>query len=217
MAGQAGYKALIKVGGTPVPVTDEACAMTSPKNYIVTDATRRAVERYDSVTVKVDASPVDSSLYFIDYLFGIVILDGSVADGVMTIDYSYVPTVVAAGTNSFSLDLGGDVLDTTQFRESTDPQHGFRTRINGLNDVSASMESIDLTNKTFVNAKLARNAVMVEFDFDGTGTDLARGWFIVETDNTSLEVAGLVGESISLQLEADDDAMALRSFSFYSE
>ncbi len=216
MAGQAGYKALIKVGGTPVPVTGEACTMTSASNYIITDPSRRAMERYDAVTVYIDGSPVDVDLRFVNYLFGIVILDGSVADGVMTIDYSYVPTAPVACANAFSLDLAGDVLDTTCFT-GNNPAGGFRTRINGLNDVSSTLESIDLTDKTFANAKLARGSVLVEYDFDGTQTDMARGWFIVETDSQSMEVAGLLTESISLQLEAVDDAQSLKSFSFYTE
>lgn len=212
MAGQAGYKVQIKIGGTAVPVTDEACTMTSAKNYIITDVDRRCMDRYATVTVSIDATPVDADLIFVNYLFGIVVLDASVADGVMTIDYSYVPVVDVACANSFSLEIAGDILDDTCFNQA-----GFRTKIYGLNDISASLEKIDLTDKSFIDAKLARNAVLVEFDFDGTGEDLARGWFIVESDNYSGDVGGLLQESIALQLEADDSSQVLRSFSFYSE
>ena len=216
MAGQAGYKVLIKIGGTAVPVVDEACTMTSANNYIVTDSTRRVMERFDTVTVEIDNVVVDPDLYFVNYLFGIVITDGGVTDGVMTITYSYVPVADVACATTFSLDITGDLLDTTCFK-GTDPDAGFRTRLSGLNDVSASLESISLTDKTFLDAKIARDAVLVEWDFDGTETDMARGWFIVEADNYAGDVAGLVQESIQLQLEAEDSAQTLKSFSFYSE
>jgi len=216
MAGQAGYKVQIKVGGDPVPVVDEACTFEAANFYSITDQTRSAMDRFDPVVVKIDSTIVDSDLYAIDYLFGVILTDPSVTDGTMTIDYSYVPLVDVACATSFNLDIAGDVLDTTCFK-GNDPSAGFRTRINGLNDVSASLDKIDITDKTFLDAKLARNALLVEWDFDGTQTDLARGWFIVENDNFSGEVAGLLQEAIQLQLEAEDSATALKSFSWQTE
>ena len=213
MAGQAAYKAKISIGGTGVPVTDEACTMTSANNYQITDATRRIVDRYTVPTVYIDATPVDADLFFFNYLFGIVITDGAVTDGTMTIDYTYIPTTEVACANAFTLEVGGDILDDTCFKAAR-ANNGFRNKIYGLNDISSTLESLAITDRKFSTAKIARNSVLMEWDFDGTGAEIARGWFVIESDNFTGEVSGLNQESISLQLEADDTENILRSFSF---
>lgn len=213
MAGQAGYKTKVKIGGTAVPVVDEPCTMASANNYYITDATRNLFDRYTTVVVEIDNVVVDPTLLSINYLFGKIVTQAGVPDGVMTVSYSYIPTVDAACTNSTSLDITGDVLDDTCFK-SAQANNGFRTKILGINDISGSLENLSLVDKTFRDAKLNRNSVLVEWDFDGTGTEMARGWFVVESDNQANDLGGLIQNSISLQLNADDSNLLTRSFSF---
>lgn len=213
MSGQAGYKVAILIGGTAVPVTEELCTNTSGDIYQVTDATRRCFDRDAAVSVYIDDVLIDPSLYHINYLYGVITVDASVDNGVMDISYSYVPLTEVAGANTFSLDFSGDILDKTNFKDANS-QAGFRSKTYGLNDVTSSLEKIDIADTSFLDAKIARGAVMIEYDFDRTDTFTARGWFIIETDGFSGDVGSLINESISLNLEANDSASALKSFSF---
>jgi hypothetical protein len=216
MAGQAAYKTKIKIGGTAVPTTDEAFTMLSPNNYSVTDITRQVIDRFTAVVVSIDATPIDDSLYSVNYLFGKVTTQVAVPDGVMTVTYSYIPTADVACSTAYTLDDASDILDQTCM-QSAQANGGLKVKLPGLREITASLESIAVSDHTLRDIYIGRTAVLLEFDFGGLGTDMARGWFFIENDNYSGDVGGLENESLSFQLDAQDEALKLRSFAYQFE
>ena len=111
-----------------------------------------------------------------------------------------------------SLEIGGDVLDDTELATNA----GYRSRIHGLSDFSASVDSVfkplvggdgsaDIASgakglDVIKQAKLARTTIMFRYlptgNVDANGL---KGNVIVETYNHSGDVGGLETISISLQ------------------
>lgn len=105
-------------------------------------------------------------------------------------------------TASPSFDDGGDILDTTVCG-LTDAK-AFRSRINGLSDVSSSMEvQWDTTRaalKIIHTAKSTRKPIWLMYLPDGAdGTSGFQGKFVVESYNHSGDVGSLETVSVSLQ------------------
>lgn len=99
-----------------------------------------------------------------------------------------------------SLEIAGDVLDTTELKTN----QGFRTRINGLHDFSVNADSNYLKGDPALvacrDAKLNRTALDVRILPDGSDeTDGFSGIVIVETFNISTGVGDLMTVAISLQ------------------
>jgi len=97
-----------------------------------------------------------------------------------------------------SLEIGGDVLDDTSIINE-----GFRSRILGLHDFSASADSNwDPTNEGLPlvrAAKMNRTPLFVQYLPDGTHTHGVKGACVVETYNHAGDVGDLETVSISLQ------------------
>ena len=96
-----------------------------------------------------------------------------------------------------SLDIGGDVLDDTDFKTNA----GFRTRVLGLSDWSSSIDanwtSGDAALAIIRAAKLARTVIKFAYLPDGAAGYM--GNVVVENFNQSGDVGGLETISISLQ------------------
>jgi predicted secreted protein len=108
-------------------------------------------------------------------------------------------TWVDVPTTSPSLDLTGEVLDTTKVGSDT----GYRTRILGLNDWSVSCDSNYETGNAALamirNAKLSRSALQVQYLPDGTVANGFQGAVVVENFNLSGDMGSLETVSITLQ------------------
>lgn len=127
------------------------------------------------------------------------------AGSIIIVALRYFPLTTIAGTNSYSVDLGTEVLEDTSF-DQTAANGGFRTRIYGLTDASVTLEQISKVDKRFQDKLKERARVFLEIA-PGGGSERIRGYFIIENANMSGEVSGLEMESITLQLDGEMDSV----------
>ena len=202
---QAAYKTIIKVGGNSTAFVDESTLALGGNQFQVTDSTKRVFDRRASVTVYDNGNEVTP--VSIDFLFGVIELSGA-PGGDVTVDASYIPLGNIGGSMEYSLDIGGDILDDTNFNQAGS-NGGYRTKGYGLIDVSASVGRYDDLAKTFKNHKKNRSEVFIEIR-PGGASDVARGWFVLENANSSGDIGGLESESLQFNLSDLDG----KSFSF---
>ena len=194
-----GYNASVSVTGTPTAMSSEAMTTFSSvaNTYRITSATKNIWDRTAAVTFTQNSSAAVSStaISSIDYLFGSVTFAGAETIPIK-VTGTYLPTAVAAGAHAFSLDLGRELLDDTDFTST-----GLRSRMGGLQDASFSVTRWDSVDVTYVGNINTGTPVVVEVKPAGTTVNMARGWFIAETDNRSGDVGGLETAETSFQLD----------------
>ena len=114
-----GYNASVSVTGTPTAMTAEAMTTNSTvaNTYKITSGTKNIWDRTAAVSFASSTGALTTATVVsitVDYLFGKVTLGAAVTPPV-TVTGTYLPTAVAAGAHSFSLDLGRELLDDTDF------------------------------------------------------------------------------------------------------
>lgn len=199
--GVAAYRTQIKLGGTPTAFTDTATTALSSVKFQITDTTKRVLDRDTLPTVKDSAVAVDSSLYTLDYLFGVITFTTAPSSDV-TVSGNYLPVGSSeriANVTNYELNMGGTILDGTNLVSAQDSS-GYRSRVYGLHDTSVSLSGFHDMSSAIEDALNNRDAVLIDVNPIGlSGT--YRGWFVVENKNLSGGVDELEGEDISLQLD----------------
>lgn len=200
--GSPGWRATVKRSGTSTQFTDEAASLVSGKTYQIDDETKQVWDREQPVTVKDDGVVVDSSnIEFIDYLFGkVTFASGYTVQGAVTISGNYLPMQSVAGANSYTLNQTAEILDDTDF--DTAKNTGYRSRIYGLQDVSATISRWDDLSDYFKTVIDNGEVVVLEIR-PGEGMEFFRGYMVVESSNRSGDVAALESEELSFQLDGD--------------
>lgn len=206
MTATAAWSSTLKVTGTAVPVTGEACGFVSGsdpnKIYQVTNAARRIWSPDAAITVKDAGSPVAAANFSFDYLFGFVTFIGHAVTGAITVDGSYLPTVSVAIVHKHSLKLQRDWLD----RSSYDDQDGWRRpdvagRLSGSCDaelLSSPRQTVDASTSLF-GYLTADTPKVLEI---GSAAGFWRLWVKEESLTESGEVAGLATLSMNWKQSA---------------
>ncbi len=204
--GSAAYKAQIKIAGDPVRVVKTAFSRVgNTATYKANNAAHTIISPDFRVIVYRAGDFSDTIItpleYSVNYLLGeITFYAVPPATTQISVTYNYVPTATTVGASSYGVNLSGDILDDTNFKDA-DANGGYRTRLYGINDVSISLSRFNDNSAVFKTLKEKRKRVLVEIR--PGGTELVRGWFVIESDNTSGDVGGLETEEISLQLDGD--------------
>lgn len=213
MAGKAAYKALIKsTSVSPVATIMEAfvaapsnlqIGATSYFSYRVANPLKRIMSR--SLGLESSDPSLFDDVFQVDWLAGIVHFTSSKGAG-FDANFSFYTSAEVVGANSYTLDIGGDVLTDTSFKSARE-NGGNQTRVLGLHDVSFSIDRFSDYGKIFLEYKRNRSRVLIEVTPGGEdcgpygGT--YRGWFVVETDGFSGDVGDLESESISFNLAGE--------------
>jgi len=210
----AGYTTVLRRTGTPTAMTTQDMSPTAVTNQYQIDSTARRIwNRFATFNFDNNGGSSISSTQVsdIDYLFGKVTFK-STQGAVPKVTGQYLPTAVVAGAYSYSLSMGGDLLDDTAYENasptlSTAPN--FRSRIVGLRDVSLTVSRWDDIDKRFYN-QLIKTAgstiVVVEITPGGTTGYAGRGFFVAESEDRSGDVGALEQADVSLMLDGDDKA-----------
>lgn len=231
--GVASYKTRVKLGGTSTAFTGETASYVETDSdgyfvYQLDSSWKRLLDRAVDITVYDDAVEVaDADIAMIDYLFGKIYFSGIVGtdgtDGTITVDGSYIPvsegeddpddpgTPLAetriAYCNSYDLAVEANILDKTGFKEAQASQ-GARVREAGLFDANLSLGGFGRISEAITTAFYSRTPVVVEI-IPGNGSEIFRGWFVVDTDSLSGGVDDLETGDISMQL---DDSFTGRGY-----
>lgn len=208
----AGYLTKVRVSGIPTAMSTENLSTfggSSTAPIYSMDSTLREVwDRKVTPTFRIGSSVgstiASTAIVDINYVFGRVTLNSTVAGGVLNVVGTYMPMADAAGAHSYTLTQVMDVLDDTDFTST-----GFRSKNLGLADVSLSLNTWEPLSTQFREFLVAsstsarRDTPLVAEVNPGGSTLFARGWFVVENDNLSGDVSGLEEASISLQIDGD--------------
>lgn len=198
----ASYSTTLKTAGTPTGFTAEATTDLGGDVYQITNANKGAWDHTNAIVVYDGASPIPASgITSIDYLFGIVTLAATPA-GAVTIDGTYIPLAVMTEVHDFALNIEGDILDNTAY-DKAQANGGYRNRLQGLLDVTFSMNRYGDGANKYLNHRKARDIIFVEINPFGT-TQVIRGWFLEETAGSSGDVSSLEDESINFNLEGSE-------------
>lgn len=108
------FSAQVKVSGTAVGMTAEACGLVSGTTYQVTNAAKRILDPSVAITVNDAGVPIPAANVTIDALFGRFTLSAP-PGGAVTVDASYLPTATVADTKGVELNVTVDMGDATTF------------------------------------------------------------------------------------------------------
>jgi len=208
MPGVPGYLTSVKIGGTPVALSDEPMVdVGGSPNLIfrVTDATKRILDPaatfvFGSGAGSPTAIPA-ADVASINYLAGTVTFSVSPTLPVVIQSGNYIPVSFIAGAHTYGLSCSSDLLDNTTFESAKTSTQ--RQKQVGLLDVSVSVDRFDegdLTIKTFLEN---RTRVLIDIT-PGSGTLVARGWFVPESENRQGAIAELESAPLVFQLDGDD-------------
>jgi hypothetical protein len=146
----------------------------------------------------------------VDFLSGDITL-ASAPGGAVTFNGSFIPITTATDTlfecRDFTLTDSADLLDTTVF---TGTVNRTRRRIQGLNDVELSAESLmDRTQMAYLSTvKFRGDNVVTEVYFGDEGLPRFRGFCKVESIESSGNVEGLLSTSIVFKMATVHDTVA---------
>jgi len=191
----AGHKTTLKISGTGVVTTGEATTNLGSNRYQITTAARRIVDPNASLVVRDGGTPIATTGYSFDYLFGIATLTAP-PGGAVTVDCTYLPTQSITEVAEFNFNGSADLLDSTTY-ETT----GARSKKTGLVDCAGSFRGYALPNldvdsgsggtQSLESFRSAGTAKLLEASFDD-GAGILRAWVMLEGIETSASVDGLV-------------------------
>ena len=204
--GFAGYVAELKKGGTPTVATAEAMSQDSGQIYSIDEATKEIWDRSVAVVIKDGVTTVTDEVEFIDYLFGIITFVSTyTVVGAITVDVTYLPTVVIGKGNTYTLTMTAAPIDNSDFATVQD-NDGFKTMRPGLRTVTFEQQGIFDATESAKTDLSNRSEVIVEIDPAGNGQAIARGFFRVITTAQGGAVGALEDETIGFSLNVPFDA-----------
>lgn len=199
----AAHGSTLKVSGTATAVTDEPTTSLGGGVYQVTSTTRRAWEPSVAVVVADGGTPVSSTLWSFDYLYGRVTFNGYTPTGAVTVTGSYLPTYSVAEVTGFNFTFGPELLDRTSFDSG-----GVKQKLGGLLDGSGSVEFLSNPlddvdtgaggTQSLVTRHAAGTPMLLDVVFSsGLGF---RAWIVLEGIEENAAAEGLVEGSAAFQL-----------------
>lgn len=213
MAKTAGYLSVLKTGGTPTALTNEACSkITANTVFQVTDAVKRCLDPDTAIVVQVDAdgagggayATAGATTYTVDYLTGTItfLADQGASATVRISSGKYIPLLTVADVDDVSADLGREELDTSVYSEDAASAKAGRYTL----DVSLSIKD-DLTadqdpgGGTVKLADIIANGTPLLLDWQpgGAGNHL-RAWGLIPKGSVKADVGGLVGASCNFRV-----------------
>lgn len=196
----AAWAAQVKMSGTSTAMTGEATTSLGGSQYQITSASKRIIDPTAAVVVKDGGTPVSSSLYSVDRLFGIVTFSGYSPSGAITVDASYLPTAAVGECTGVTVTVTADLSDVSVLESQA------KKKQSTLTDWSGSLERLalpldDLDSGTGGTQSLdgwmkAGTPRLLDVLFT-TGARF-RGWFLVESYEVQSSVADVVTVSVKL-------------------
>lgn len=192
----SGKKALIKVSGVSVAMTNEAttvqsgAGITTNTQYKITNISKQIIDINSPITVNVGGSPVTTG-FNVDTLNGTVIFD-TASVRTVTVSGKYIPTSTAAECHEWSLKINAETQDVTSFGDD------FVKKIQTMKSAEGSLSKWFSTDRYFANALVAGLPLVIElYPQDTLNPD--RVWGVLTGDETSAAVSGASDVSVSFE------------------
>lgn len=200
----SGRQALIKASGTGVGMTAEATTDGgSHTDYQITDAAKRIISPYASVTVLKDAVAESAANYTINRLTGTVtFLSALVGTEAITVTSTYLPMTTIADASEWSLDISNNSEDASVLGDT------WMKRENTLGDVSGSLNRFHVDN-AFITKVVAQAVIMLEFYVQSSSIPEARAWAILTGVATDPQATSLITEGMDWVGTIDTEGRSL--------
>lgn len=196
--GAPGYLASIKKSGTSTPFSDEGMTNTTGNVWQITDSAKEVFDRDTLPDFFDNGVPIPTNdIVKIDYLYGRVTFTG-IKTGPITVDGDFFPMTEVAGAKDAALNRTSAIHDDTDTSNQ-----GAHTKISGLHDISLTLGRWDDVSHSFTD--IINNRVPVVIEYAPSPSKSYRGWFVAESSGQTLDLDALLEESISFQLDGDDE------------
>lgn len=197
----AGKNAFVTISSTAVTLT--AVATTSADGLVYQIASSSAQgEPFDptaAITVAATSATLSSTAYTLNRLNGSVIF-ATTAARTITVSGSYLPTSAVSGAHGYAYTIAASNQDVTTFQAS------YISRIQGLKDVSGSLEDFHSTPAMAQILTSSSQPIAITFHASSTASFDARAWGYLSGDDISASVDGVVDGSVSFEGTADADS-----------
>ena len=206
---RAAYLTKVNISGTPTGMVNQAMSVytTVANTYRVTDAARRVWDRavtpvFKGGSTSSTAAISSTAITSVSYLFGTVRFNGAQTTPI-TVTGNFLPIAKLIGAHAYTLTLSRELLDDTEF-DST----GWRSRTLGLFDASLTATRWNTIGQTMDVFDILQEGkkVVLEVNPGGTTSRTARGFFVIESENLSGDVAALEQAEFTFQIDADEKA-----------
>lgn len=193
----AGKKALVKVSGDPVEMTDEPTAANAERTeYQITDETKRVLDPAAVITVQTSADGETwstASGYTVSRMAGKIIFSEAQADGTQVrVSGKYIPTSTAAECHEWSLTINNASISVPVFLEEWD------RKISGLKDASGSISKWWSIDPFFSDALLSGKQIILEL-YPQEGYNPFRLWVLLNSKEMEAAVDGAVDDTVSFE------------------
>jgi len=190
----AGKNARIRVAGTGVTFTDEACTLVSGKTYKITDRDKIRWDRDETVTVKDGGSAVPSiNISGIQYLTGqIIFVSTYTPTGAITVSGTYRPSSIIGWTKRGNINESIELQDVTNFKTAaTDVAAGVnasRRRLANIVDATGSFGGFTDTTSDFEATMKSKQSVILEYQSDVNETAVTYIECLLDTNDKTFDV-----------------------------
>jgi hypothetical protein len=199
-----GYAGKLSLGGAPVnPGAAEATTQVGgTKEYQITNAVRRVLDPNTAIVIKDGVSTVSPANYTINLMKGsVTFVSTYTVGGAVTFasGYKYIPRAAIAKVSNFE---GAPVLNTADATMiGANNPNGYEQRLPTTLDFSGSFTIFnflaDQSLQTYVTNK---TPMLLELDFDGTGSGVTRAWVIITACNSNIKPKELNNAECSFTL-----------------
>jgi hypothetical protein len=197
MSGTAAYPFKIKKAGTSTAFTGEAMS-GSAGLYQIDDANKQVFDRTVTPTFYDNGVSVpDYGIISIDYLYGRIKFAQPII-GPVTVDGSYLPMADIAGAKECSINRTCAIYDDTDISNV-----GYHTKKYGIQDVSITASRFDDVSHDFTTIMENRSVVVIELAPDTNKS--YRGFFVISDSDASVDINALLEESLTFELDGDDE------------
>lgn len=195
----AGKDTLIKKGGTPIAMSQEATTEITTVLFRITDADRRVLDPSISEVVRVNTSVQDPATYVIDHLLGTITFDSSQTGTTVDITSDYIPMHPELEARSISASFGRDLEDSTVIGDQSHKMTALLQNASiGLEKLSLAHVDLDPGGEVLRFVDMLRDGVprVIELNLDGTNG--YRAWMKAESDDPSFAPDALVTDSFNM-------------------
>lgn len=208
MPGVAGKKALVKVPGVAVTLTNEACGDTGDhQTYQITNAAKRVIDRATTLVVKVGGSVTGESYTFNRLTGKITFATVNAGRGAVTVSGAYLPLNVAVGASDFRFTLAQPALEDTDF-DGANTTGGFSTCQSGIKTLSGSIgRRLQVADTVLRDALITGDPIVIEFFVDRSGAHDMICWALLTQDSVEQALNDIQGATIEFKGTADDQGV----------
>jgi len=200
--GVAGYKATLKMKGTPTALTDHPISPVTGKTCRITDVSKSVWDRSTALTFKDGGVAIPAAnIVSINYLFGEVTFTAGTtftAGGTaLTVTGSYLPMAQVCKFNNMTLTMQTDTIDKTDSCEAN-INGGYRVYDPGLRTVRIELSGFYDASQGWQDKIGTGQEYVLELSADGLATgSKARGFFQLLSGGLSGNVGALEEQTLN--------------------